>query len=664
MAPWKNPSSFPAIAVGVIALSALGLHAWSFLPFMPDDAFISLRYARRLLSGHGLTWTDGPPVEGYSNLLWILLCAGVGLAGVDLITAARALGFVGMGSAVCALVWMHRPRHAADALPALAGSLAVGLCGPIAAWTIGGMEQPLLAGLLAWAIILSLPLLERDDLSFGRVLLPGLLLGLTCITRPDGVVFAATLCAAMLLAKGTGGRSLRLAAILALLPVACCLGQLVFRRAYYGEWWPNTAYVKFSPSPNRLSEGLSYLRGGAYTLGPLILLAATGVAAGASGSFYRKRALLLVAPICGWAVYLAVIGGDIFNARRHLVPVIVLLAMLAAQGLHWLRASAGPRERFGVWLGTVFLLGLLGYTQSNDMENREARAERWEWDGEVAGKLFKNAFGGQQALLAVDSAGCLPYWSELPAIDMLGLNDRHIARHRPLDFGEGYLGHELGDGAYLLARSPDLVVFCGPGGPKDRTEACYRSGREMHGTPEFHRRYTPVVLEGTDPHLFRVFVWVLRESRKIGIQRWPARIAVPGFLLNGNDLSIAGLDSQGRLGMRCTPRVPAGLKNFALPPGRWDAAVAAPEGRVRIAVKRAGDERVLADGLSPVAFSIDGGRAVPIDLVIAPADRESVHARELIFTRLEEIARPNGPTLSGQANSPVGRGSGTGWPGS
>src|SRR5687768_11268585 len=60
-------------AVGLLAgaLLALGIAetAW---PWVVDDAFISLRYADRLVAGDGLTWTDGERVEGYSNLLWVL----------------------------------------------------------------------------------------------------------------------------------------------------------------------------------------------------------------------------------------------------------------------------------------------------------------------------------------------------------------------------------------------------------------------------------------------------------------------------------------------------------------------------------------------------------------------------------------------------------------
>ena len=62
----------------VVALPVLLLHAFHYMPYMSDDSLIVARYAERLIEGRGLTWTDGERVEGYSNLLWVLLIAGVG----------------------------------------------------------------------------------------------------------------------------------------------------------------------------------------------------------------------------------------------------------------------------------------------------------------------------------------------------------------------------------------------------------------------------------------------------------------------------------------------------------------------------------------------------------------------------------------------------------
>ena len=64
-------------------------HYW----FLSDDCYISFRYARNLVEGHGLVYNPGERVEGFSNPLWVLLLAcGHLLTAVDTPTLARLLG--------------------------------------------------------------------------------------------------------------------------------------------------------------------------------------------------------------------------------------------------------------------------------------------------------------------------------------------------------------------------------------------------------------------------------------------------------------------------------------------------------------------------------------------------------------------------------------------
>ena len=91
----------------------------------------------------------------------------------------------------------------------------------------------------------------------------------------------------------------------------------------------------------------------------------------------------------------------------------------------------------------VIILSFIYYThaQFTDLQSKRAIDEQWEWDGQVIGLLLKEAFGASQPLFAVTAAGSLPYWSELPALDMLGLNDYYLPRHPPQNFGQGWIGH-------------------------------------------------------------------------------------------------------------------------------------------------------------------------------------------------------------------------------
>src|SRR5688572_27993928 len=85
-------SPWPMAAALLAAAALLGLGIAEMWPWISDDAFISLRYSSRLLAGDGLTWNDGEFVEGYSNLLWVLLAAGLHTCGVDWVAAVRWLG--------------------------------------------------------------------------------------------------------------------------------------------------------------------------------------------------------------------------------------------------------------------------------------------------------------------------------------------------------------------------------------------------------------------------------------------------------------------------------------------------------------------------------------------------------------------------------------------
>ena len=152
------------LIIGLFATLVLLLHARSFLPLVFEDALISLRYARRLVEGLGLTFTEGEVVEGYSNLLWVLLCALLHWFGMDLIDASRLLGTLGGVAAIAGIVYAFRPANWSGALPAFAGAMALALTVPIAIWAIAGLETTFLAGLLVWALVFLRPLLDRESI--------------------------------------------------------------------------------------------------------------------------------------------------------------------------------------------------------------------------------------------------------------------------------------------------------------------------------------------------------------------------------------------------------------------------------------------------------------------------------------------------------------------
>ena len=560
-----------------IALVVLFFHARSFLPFFADDALISLRYAKRLLAGLGLTWTDGERVEGYSNLLWVLACAGLGRCGVDLILGARILGFLGMGAALGAVVYAHAPDRATRLLPPLAGALVLALAGPVACWAIGGLEQGLLAGLLAWALVLSYPLLEEESPGWKKALAPGLLLGLLAITRPDGLLFTIAIAAGLLDQRWRRRETWRLVAMLTAISGAFFLAQLAFRLAYYHEWLPNTAYVKLSLSNARLRSGLYYALNASRPNTWLILSVALGAFVCRNDPLARRRVLLLLTTLIFWVIYIIFIGGDIFPAYRHFIPALVCLALVTSViADSVLRRLRQPASRLLAWIAVGALLGVTLRGQLTDTVIHNARLERWEWDGKLFGEMLKRTFGARRPLLAVDPAGCLPYFSDLPSLDMLGLNDHHIARSRRKDPHASMLGHDMGDGLYVLGRRPDLVIF---NGARGEYYPVLPSGCEMSFAPEFINNYKAVTFEVSPTVDWHGVVFMRVEGGPLGIERTPDRVSVPGYLIMDNrQRSIIGyhvkrslviFDEQGRPMVEIIPTHPAQFKGLALAPGTW-----------------------------------------------------------------------------------------------
>ena len=87
-----------AVLVFILLIVAFIGHTFYF-NYLTDDAFITFRYVRNMLDGHGLVYNTGERVEGYTNFLWAMLVAGPAWLGADIVWTARILGLLsGVGT--------------------------------------------------------------------------------------------------------------------------------------------------------------------------------------------------------------------------------------------------------------------------------------------------------------------------------------------------------------------------------------------------------------------------------------------------------------------------------------------------------------------------------------------------------------------------------------
>lgn len=569
------PSSQRWYSLGILlaALVALCLHAWYYYPFIADDALISLRYADRFLEGKGLTWTDGRPVEGYSNFLWIMLVAGLGYLEVDLIDATRILGGLGMATVLVLLYrwWARDPARYEGLLGLTITLFFFAGSGSIATWTVGGLETPLVAALLALTAAPAADLITRVQPRASSLAWLSLWLGLLCITRPDGPLFCVAAAVAVLV--GRYGRDswrqhlLRTMAM-AIAPLLFYGGQLAFRLSYYGEWFPNTAYVKVAPSLIHFVTGAIYDFLALWGMFPISFLLLWYLIHQIRHRALPQELLPMVFFLGFWLVYLAFVGGDIFSGYRLGVPITVLLSFILPYATVWLGNQISPSERIHGSQGKVAMIffgSLFFLIQGTHYNFTYTKTELWEWDAQVLSNTILSSIGPASPTVASIAAGSLPYWTNLPAIDIHGLNDYDLPRkYRPSNFGLGYIGHEIGSPEYIMMRAPDIVFLY-----NRKDDLTHALGQKFGQDPQFPIEYQQVHLLGTTPYEATFYLWFRLHSPKIGISQTDSSWHIPAYLLSDHPETLAYLSPDSNLVINVAPTVPALLHLDSLRAEAW-----------------------------------------------------------------------------------------------
>ena len=465
---------------------------------------VSMRFAANLAAGDGLVWNPGEvPVEGYSNLLWTLWMAVLHLVPVPeqitplLVSLSGAVLLVASASAAARICALLNPD--ASSWACRAAALLVGTCYPLMFWTLRGMEVGLLALLIALAVERSLRISRGSGQGLAGL---SVCLILLTLTRPDGVV------PALAIAAMTGAAVRERWRTLFILAGTICVtfgSHALLRHAYYGDWLPNTYYLKMTGVSlgERLARGIPNGRFAVIEyLGVPLLLAA-------AASLNPRRiidALLIIVPaaLLAYAVY---VGGDAWEwmpyTNRYVTPAVVLLFPAALAGA---TARDGMVARFYTPLllligaielmlalrhaevahqlthGAIALAAFAAAASTGAGWPRHSRVALvsiavWvsvsgpgfgDWLGSagahvrddarmsIAGRATRESTS-EQASIAVVWAGSLPYFAHRPTIDLMGKSDPIIARMTP---ATGFIpGHNKFDYAHSVGRGrPDLVL--------------------------------------------------------------------------------------------------------------------------------------------------------------------------------------------------------------
>ncbi len=484
MPPSPVPTSplfvkFLVLLVLVTVFSGLTAHALGFPAIGVDDANIFFVYARNVVDGHGFVYNPGGErVEGFSSLLWVLLCAGAFRLTSEPELVLFAVNVV-LVSATLGLLWhlfdtSSRSRGGRTALNFF--FLGATLFSPsYLTWSVVSLMDVGIWGFaLTLSVVSALSMITSASPSHRRILGFAGTLALVVLTRPEGMLFGGVLLLGA--AAGTAlldrSRSSFLRYTIPSLVFLGTLGSLIgFRLIYFGYPFPNTYYAKVSPDlAYNLLKGVKYL-GGFFLASPLNVVLGLGIAAhfafvatsrARSGGVRVKEGYLLLSVVTLLAIPV-LNGGDHFALYRFYQPVWPLLVVVTVFVMRWV-GGALPWEKtrrmrpvlYGV--GAIALLssihpGLDRIGAYEPIKKEFAIA----YEGRKGGLRLNRVFEGREKpTLGVLTAGGFRFTYEGNVIDLLGLNSVAMA-HSEGD-RKGIKNHAAFDQGVFFELLPDALI--------------------------------------------------------------------------------------------------------------------------------------------------------------------------------------------------------------
>jgi len=438
-------------------------------PRVVDDAYITFRYARNLIEGHGLVYNPGEHVLGTTTPLFALILAGAGVVGADYPWAALVVSAI--ADSLTCLLLLRLGRSIGYEKTGIAAALVWAMHPYAVTFAIGGMETSLFVFLL---IASGVAHAEK------RRVPAALCAALAMVTRPDAAILIILLVAdrlwGILRRKEDWPRLTEWLA--ALLPL---VGWYGFAWLYYGSPLPHSMTAKMAAY--RLGDYAAFIRLLQHYAQPFMGNKLTGpIGLGLGLILFPSLTILGARPLlqkrpASWPlllypwVYLIVFSvPNPLIFRWYLTPPLPMYIFPVLAGIERLIDNLIfmlPRPRLRMWTAAILmfalpLASLLTEWVPRPDHGNTTPAPDMAWTKledlyTQAADIVKRDYRTGDVVAAGD-VGVLGWKTRAPILDLVGLNSPVTGKYFPLP-DDSYVINYAVPAKLILDEKPAYVVI-------------------------------------------------------------------------------------------------------------------------------------------------------------------------------------------------------------
>ncbi|MFA6197078.1 MAG: hypothetical protein WC656_10595 [Sulfurimonas sp.] len=464
----------------VIALVLFGLiHLSLYFTFQPDDTFIYLVYIKNLLQGHGLSF-NGEYVEGFSSVLWVYLNALFAWLPTDYLVISKFIsgGFYFLIPYLMFKILLIITENKVSKTNILILLSTYFLYPPLAIWAMAGLETMLYSFWLLFCLYYYFTIRSIHKSSSNQEFkIIGILFGVLATIRPEafalvGIVFLYE----MYLFFKTKRMDYKFYTNFFIAYFIAITILLLWRYSLYGEFLPITAIAKTGNLSHQIVVGLGYIKGFFSDWWPLVLLYVFALLK----LFFTKNTLvhswniISFITVTGYTLFIIASGADWMQSYRFFIPIIPIAFITIYLSL----------VENKVMIFIVLLPLIAFFTEKNIPLYKNIQQDISATYGDILiGKYLKNLHLDSNEYIAVVDAGAIPYYADNKTIDMVGLNNKHIA-HLAGTFMQKY------DNDFVLKNRPIYIqIHVQTLKDKITNMPDFIGSSRLYYSKEFHQNY-------------------------------------------------------------------------------------------------------------------------------------------------------------------------------